>query len=194
MAKNSKFDRVQVVDKAVDLYWEKGFHGTSMRNLQEVIDMRPGSIYATFGSKEGLFKESLQRYTQSGILHLEQCCHEQKSPLLGLKSFIHNIVVEKRSSAPSGMCMLVKTVTELTNENEELLTEAKRSLKIMESEFEKVLKQAQEIGEIEKKKDTKQLAQFVQVQIAGLRTYARTVDSDLPLQIMLDNMFSHYPF
>ncbi|MDD9158229.1 TetR/AcrR family transcriptional regulator [Aliivibrio sp. S4TY2] len=194
MAKNSKFDRIQVVDKAVDLYWEKGFYGTSMRNLQEVIDMRPGSIYAAFGSKEGLFKESLQRYTQLGITHLEQCCNEQKSPLLGLKSFIHHIVVEKRSSSPSGMCMLVKTVTELTNENEELLAEAKRSLKIMESEFEKVLKQAQEIGEIEKKKDTKQLAQFVQVQIAGLRTYARTVDSDLPLQIMLDNMFSHYPF
>nr|VVV03749.1 HTH-type transcriptional repressor ComR [Aliivibrio wodanis] len=194
MAKNSKFDRVQVVDKAVDLYWEKGFHATSMRNLQEVIDMRPGSIYATFGSKEGLFKESLQRYTQLGILHLQQCCNEKQSPLLGLKSFIHQIVVEKRSSSPSGMCMLVKTITELTNENEELLAEAKRSLKIMETEFEKVLKQAQVIGEIEQGKDTKQLAQFVQVQIAGLRTYARTVDSDLPLQKMLDNMFTHYPF
>ncbi|MFA0500949.1 TetR/AcrR family transcriptional regulator, partial [Vibrio sp. 10N.222.46.A1] len=56
MAKTAKFDRQDVVDKATNLYWEKGFHATSMRNLQDVIDMRPGSIYAAFGSKEGLFK------------------------------------------------------------------------------------------------------------------------------------------
>ena len=64
MAKATKFDRQDAVDKATHLYWEKCFHGTSMRNLQDVIDMRPGSIYACFGSKEGLFKEVLNNYAQ----------------------------------------------------------------------------------------------------------------------------------
>ena len=59
MGNAAKFDRQQVIDKATHLYWEKGFHATSMRHLQEVIDMRPGSIYAAFGSKEELFKHCL---------------------------------------------------------------------------------------------------------------------------------------
>ena len=68
MSKSAKFNREDIIQKAANLYWEKGFHATSMRNLQEVIDMRPGSIYASFGSKEGLFKEALQHYASHG------CC------------------------------------------------------------------------------------------------------------------------
>lgn len=58
----AKHDRQDAIQKATDLFWEKGFHATSMRNIQQAMDMRPGSIYASFGSKEGLFQESLQHY------------------------------------------------------------------------------------------------------------------------------------
>ena len=96
MAKTAKFDRQDVVDKATNLYWEKGFHATSMRNLQDVIDMRPGSIYATFGSKEGLFKETLARYTELGILNLNRFRSETDSPIKALESFVKRAVVESK--------------------------------------------------------------------------------------------------
>ena len=53
MANKVKFEREQVVYAASQLFWEKGFHATSTRDLQDAINMRPGSIYAAFGSKEG---------------------------------------------------------------------------------------------------------------------------------------------
>ncbi|MFQ3219797.1 MAG: TetR/AcrR family transcriptional repressor of nem operon, partial [Paraglaciecola sp.] len=46
MANTSKFDREEVLEKAKNLFWEKGYLGTSTRELQNAIDMRPGSIYA----------------------------------------------------------------------------------------------------------------------------------------------------
>ncbi|MCG6202715.1 TetR/AcrR family transcriptional regulator [Psychromonas antarctica] len=194
MAKNAKFDRGDVIDKAINLYWEKGFHATSMRNLQEVVDMRPGSVYATFGSKEGLFKEALQRYMQLGIDNINNCRQLAGSPLQGLKKFVYQVVVEKRSSSPSGMCMLAKTISELTEENAELLAQAKQSLKTMEAEFEKVLCDAQTLGELDKNKDTKQLARHIQIQISGMRTYASIHDGNVPLEKMIEDMFTHYPF
>jgi len=194
MPKKAKFDRGQVVDKALNLYWARGFHATSMRNLQEVVDMRPGSVYATFGSKEGLFKEALQRYMQLGIEHLNDCCQQTGSPLQGLKQFVYQILIEKRSSAPNTMCMLAKTVSELTDENALLLAQAKKSLKTIEAEFERVLQEAQALGEVDKAKDCKQLAQHIQVQISGLRTYATIHDGDLPLEKMIEDLFTHYPF
>jgi TetR/AcrR family transcriptional repressor of nem operon len=194
MRKNAKFDREQVIDKATNLYWEKGFHATSMRNLQDVIDMRPGSIYATFGSKEGLFKEALARYTQAGIDQLALSSAEASSPIVALKAFMKLIIVEKQGSAPSAMCMLAKTVAELTDEHLELLEAAKQSLKVMEHEFEKLVVEAQAMGEVSTDKDAKQLARHIQVQISGLRTYSRASDGDAPLAQMIDDIFAHYPF
>ena len=194
MAKTAKFDRQDVVDKATNLYWEKGFHATSMRNLQDVIDMRPGSIYATFGSKEGLFKETLARYTELGILNLNRFRNETDSPIQALENFVRRVVVESKQSSPNGMCMLAKTVAELTDEHSELLEEAKKSLKIMEGEFAKVIAEAQELGEISKEREPAQLDRHVQVQIAGLRTYAKTCDDIVFLKSMVEDVFKYHPF
>ncbi|RLQ19975.1 TetR/AcrR family transcriptional regulator [Vibrio sp. SBT000027] len=194
MAKTAKFDRQDVVDKATNLYWEKGFHATSMRNLQDVIDMRPGSIYATFGSKEGLFKETLARYTELGILNLNRFRSETESPIKALENFVKRAVVESKQSSPNGMCMLAKTVAELTGEHAELLAEAKKSLKIMEGEFAKLITEAQELGEISTEREPTQLARHVQVQIAGLRTYAKTCDDIDLLNSMVEDVFKYHPF
>ncbi|MEZ8746300.1 MULTISPECIES: TetR/AcrR family transcriptional regulator [Vibrio] len=194
MAKTAKFDRQDVVDKATNLYWEKGFHATSMRNLQDVIDMRPGSIYAAFGSKEGLFKETLARYTELGIHNLNRFRSETDSPIKALENFVKRAVVESKKSAPNGMCMLAKTVAELTDEHAELLEEAKKSLKIMEGEFAKLIAEAQELGEISKERKPTQLARHVQVQIAGLRTYAKTCDDTELLNSMVEDIFKYHPF
>ena len=59
-----KHDRQDAIRRATDLFWEKGFRATSMRNIQQATDLRPGSIYASFGSKEGVFKETLQDYVK----------------------------------------------------------------------------------------------------------------------------------
>lgn len=99
MAKVAKYDRQQVVDKATNLYWQKGFHATSMRNLQDVIDMRPGSIYAAFGSKDGLFKATLRNYTDMGLAHIEACRQQHDSPIMALKAFVKAQVIDTQSTA-----------------------------------------------------------------------------------------------
>lgn len=103
-------------------------------------------------------------------------------------------VVESKQSSPNGMCMLAKTVAELTDEHAELLAEAKKSLKIMEGEFAKLVTEAQELGEISKEREPTQLARHVQVQIAGLRTYAKTCDDIDLLNSMVEDVFKYHPF
>ncbi|PSW22090.1 TetR/AcrR family transcriptional regulator [Photobacterium sanctipauli] len=190
MAKTAKFDRDEVIQKATNLYWEKGFHGTSMRNLQDVIDMRPGSIYAAFGSKENLFKESIQHYANNGRNYLIQCRAHADSPLEALKAFIKRAVLDSQQTAPSGMCMLVKAIAELTEEQEELLIEAKHLLAKMESEFAITLQAAIDKGELDSSKDPAQLAKYVQIQIMGLRTYARTTGNITYVEQQIESMFS----
>ena len=189
MAKATKFDRQDAVDKATHLYWEKGFHGTSMRNLQDVIDMRPGSIYACFGSKEGLFKEVLNNYAQMGLKSLADCVEQSPSPLSAIKTIVHKMVVDTCEGAPSGMCMLVKTISELTEENADLLNEARGLLVSMELAFTRVFEAAKVQGELAPSADAQYLARYLQVQIMGLRTYARVHNDTIKVQMLIDNMF-----
>lgn len=194
MGKTAKFDREHVISLATDLYWQKGFHATSMRNLQDVIDMRPGSIYAAFGSKDGLFKEALNNYTQMGIELLATCIEDASSPLEGLKVFVKKVVINTKHDAPNGMCMLAKTIAELTDEHQDLLEQAQQCFQKMERTFAEVITQAQQKGEIEQSKDPIKLARHLQIQIAGLRTYAKANDDDNLLDEMVNDIFTHHPF
>ncbi|MEC8079944.1 MAG: TetR/AcrR family transcriptional regulator [Pseudomonadota bacterium] len=184
-----KFDRQEALHQATDLFWAKGFHATSMRTIQQAMDMRPGSIYASFGSKEALFKQALQYYAANSQARLAACVEHSDSPLAGLKRFITEVVMGC-DQAPSSMCMLVKSITELTEDNAELLMEAKRLLNGMEQAFAEVLAQAQAQQQLSGDVDSTRLARYLQMQLMGLRAYVRANgDAKEHLESLIDDVF-----
>jgi hypothetical protein len=64
-AKNNSIDSTPeglLLDKAVAVFWAKGYEATSMQDLVDAMGIQRGSLYATFGSKQQLFLQSLERY------------------------------------------------------------------------------------------------------------------------------------
>lgn len=190
MANVAKYDRADVINKAMLLFWEKGFNGTSTRDLQQAVDMRPGSIYSAFGSKEGLFKEALRCYSANTYALLQEKIQQQGSPLAGLQAFIYCVVVSNRSVAPSDMCLLVKAVAELTDSSPELLQESQLLMKKGEQSFARVLQEAHEQGELFANADPQALAKYIQVQMIGLRTYLRTSDDVAAVEKLIEDIFN----
>lgn len=194
MANTSKYDRQEVIDKATNLYWKKGFHATSMRNLQDEIDMRPGSIYAAFGSKDGLFKEALKNYTDMGLCQLKELEAIHKSPIDVLKAFVKAQVIDTQDDAPNGMCMLSKTISELTNDNQDLIDITKEHLGKIVNAFVLLINKAQALGDVDNNKNAEDLATHVQIQIAGLRSFAKINNDKKLLNTKIEDIFNHYPF
>lgn len=190
MSKQAKFNRDEVIEKAKNLYWEKGYHATSMRNLQDVIDMRPGSIYAAFGSKENLFKEALNRYAQIGAEQLANSLAQEKTVLAGLQRFIRSVTICNKDSAPNSMCMIVKSIAELTQgDNPDLLANATHILENIEHSFASIFQQAIDNGEISMEKDPVELARYLQIQIIGIRTYAQINNNMNAIEKFIDDVF-----
>ncbi len=190
MSAQAKFNRDDVIEKAKNLYWEKGYHATSMRNLQDVVDMRPGSIYAAFGNKDNLFKEALNRYAEEGAANLANSIAQEKTVLDGLKRFIHSVTVCSKGTAPSGICMVVKTIGELTqNDSPDLLAHATSILERVESSFVKTFQRAIDNGEISSDKDPVELARYFQIQVMGLRTYAQVSNDTDAVEKYIDGIF-----
>mgnify|MGYP000365551742 CR=1 FL=1 len=88
MPRPMRQDRQECLQRAMALFWDRGYHATSMKDLEQVLDMRPGSIYAAFGSKEGLYSEALTLYARDMASEFSQRVSSQSSVLNALASYV----------------------------------------------------------------------------------------------------------
>ena len=62
MARPRSISKEDSLERALILFWERGYDRTSIADLSQAIGVGPSSIYNTFGSKEDLFREAIERY------------------------------------------------------------------------------------------------------------------------------------
>ncbi len=191
MARHPQYDRGEALHKAVGLFWEKGYHGSSMKQIEQTLDMRPGSIYAAFGSKDGLFSEALASYAESGGEELAAHMQQFDSVVEGLQAYLRSVATSCRSDAcPSRACMIVKTLLETSHTNDTLASQAREVLAAIETTLAGLLEQAQARGELSRKVDCGRLARLLQAQVMGLRAIAERGLTENQLADLAEDMAS----
>ncbi|WP_432460212.1 TetR/AcrR family transcriptional regulator [Agarivorans sp. QJM3NY_25] len=113
----AKFDRDQVIDNAMQLFWQRGFSGGSMQQIVQVTGLKPGSIYLAFDSKEGLYATCLQRYA----LHSKQLIDKQLQSAADLPLALCQLLIkllEESCCNDYFSCFLVRTWLELEADSE----------------------------------------------------------------------------
>ncbi|MEX0383467.1 TetR/AcrR family transcriptional regulator [Spiribacter sp. 1M153] len=191
MPRTATHSRDKSLDRALNLFWRQGFTGTSLRDIENVLDMRPGSIYATFGSKHALFSEALDRYAARTMAELEATIAAEPSPIAGLAAYIRMLGRLRERGDTTTVCMLVKSLIEFGDCEAVVRSKVDDLLARMEARFIDRLGDAQALGEVPKGLDPERLGRRLQADIVGLRTYAaRGVDNqainDLAEDIALD--------
>jgi TetR/AcrR family transcriptional regulator, transcriptional repressor for nem operon len=189
MANKMKFERENVIRVASQLFWQKGFHATSTRDLQEAVNMRPGSIYSAFGSKEGLYSESLKDYTLQMKTQIEGFLSSTDTVLGGLRAFVENIVIKTKDCSPSAICMLVKANTEFAEKDSNLYALSLDLAAQFEAYLTQLFEQAINNGELNNTLTGLEYARFFQVQFTGLRGYFNRPDVEQFAQPMINQMF-----
>ena len=179
MPRTAVHSREESLEKALHLFWRQGFGATSLKDIERVLDMRPGSIYATFGSKEDLFREALDRYAARAISELERVIAANASPLGGLVDYVRMLGGLRDRDETCQACMLVKSLLELGDGEQAASGRVEELLSGMERRFTERLAEAQSEGEIAADLDPERLGRRLQADVVGLRTCAqRKVDDD----------------
>ena len=169
MPRKPNYDRDELIERARDLFWKRGWAGTSLKDLEAVLEMKPGSFYAAFGSKEALFKLAMEKYATDGRERLKALAQEH-GPIKALQRFPKMVV--ENNTAPAKACMLSKTLLELHAHKHPLAHEANLHLLKMEAHFAELFQQAQSAGDIDVSHDPKVLARRYQSDLLGLRVSA----------------------
>jgi TetR/AcrR family transcriptional repressor of nem operon len=172
MGRQPEFDRDQVLSTATDLFWEVGYRGASVSDLVQATGLQPGSIYAAFGNKEGLFIACLQFYGEAALCHLPPESGP-KSPLERLEAMLMSIVEESASDPRRRGCFVLNSLLEIAPQVPAVQSEVREILERNESWMRDRLMEAVEAGEIDREIDAEDTAACLMGVIATSRLMSR---------------------
>ncbi|WP_188935083.1 TetR/AcrR family transcriptional regulator [Puia dinghuensis] len=169
MPKTKQFDETEVLRKARNVFWVKGYNGTSMDELVRATGLSRSSIYDTFGDKHGLFVRSIQLYGQEEREALAKIMQNDFSPKkkihLLFKGMIGDILEDKDNKG----CFIVNIITELSCLDKQVTAMASEEMARSEEALFQWVRQGQAAGEINKSHSARTLARHLQNTIYGLR-------------------------
>ena len=168
MPRPKEFDPDHALDKAMHVFWHKGYEATSMEDLLNAMDLNRGSLYDTFGDKRQLFLKVLDRYCH-GFVGEKFSLLDQPGPAIPtLRRFIHGMIDGALADPQRRGCLIANTVMELAPHEKEIARKACQAMKMGEDALFKLLSRAKEQGELAKEKNPRALARFLVTMMQGM--------------------------
>ncbi|MDF9451069.1 TetR family transcriptional regulator [Bacillus toyonensis] len=186
MARTREFDEDQVLDAAMQLFWEKGYEATSLSDLTSRMGIQRPSIYSAFGDKKELFEAALRRYTMSRASDIRNKLQSHSSVKESFSIFFADVVNEEYAGDLSKGCFCINTMVELAPHDErfEILTrEHQMYLAVI---FQETIERGIQSGELEVNTDAKSLAQALIVALIGLTVMMKS----RPQRTFVDNVIA----
>ncbi|WP_417241350.1 TetR/AcrR family transcriptional regulator [Celeribacter sp.] len=169
MARAAPYDRDAALDAAMALFWDKGYHATSLKDLEATLAMKPGSIYAAFTSKENLYLLALERYFETSRSGIRAAMARAPSPLTGLANHFRGFARLAPHDTARQACMMTKTLIDTRTTDPAIVEQARGYLAAMQQEFSACFARAVAIGELPDTADPDRLARRYLANISALR-------------------------
>jgi len=148
MARPKAFDREDVLDKATQVFWLKGYEATSIQDLVEATGINRGSLYNTFTDKAGLFGAVLGRYTDRSPARTLVANADDGPPRATIEAFFADLVHIGAADPERRGCLLTNTAVELAPVDAEVAAYVRRALAVMEDALARLVERGQFTGEI----------------------------------------------
>lgn len=173
MAGKKAFIPEQALEKAMNLFWERGYEGSSVEDLVQCTGIGRGSLYDTFGDKHSLYLAALDRYCE---LSRERMAvfRQQSGTLQEVLENLFQVYIDLLLNDPARRgCFLVNANVELAPSDPEVFKRVQSAYDDIEEVFYTLLIKARKMGEISWRWDLHQYAHFLLGTLISIRTLAR---------------------
>lgn len=174
MARPRAFDDDEVLDAAIDCFWQRGLAATSVRDLTAEMGINGPSLYNAFGDKHALFARALERYAERSMRTNIRQMESAYSPKNAIREFLR-LLIEKSMADPDRRgCMIVNSALEVSPHDTELGGVIASYLGEIETFFRRCLQRGQDAGEISRNIDARDTARLLLGVTLGIRVAARS--------------------
>lgn len=159
-----QFNEIEIIDKAIDVFWSKGYEAASADELLKAMNIGKGSFYLAFpGGKRELFEKSLTRFSDRSASVFNENLQKATSTVEFIKTFFLTLPTLPLERKLKG-CYLGNAVIEMAGIDQELKDNASNLLEKLRVSFTLIIKNAQKTGLLK----TKQPAELLSLHLINL--------------------------
>ena len=174
MARNREFDPKVALDKAMMVFWRKGYIDTSIDDLVEATGVSRYGLYDEFGSKHGLFLASLDHYQNTAVNAYFGIVERSGAAMTEIKFYFDTLL--NWYALPEGKlgCLMCNSATEVAPHDKSVQKKVGSALIRMSTGFSRALMNAKEHGEVRADLDIQQAADFLTGTLLGTSVMVRS--------------------
>ncbi|MBW8684715.1 TetR/AcrR family transcriptional regulator [Chitinophaga rhizophila] len=158
MARNVEFNEEEAIQKAMEVFWEKGYNGTSLRDLTDAMKINSSSLYNTIGDKSELYLRCITHYTDLRKKDLQQRMSSKKPAFEILVEYI-NDAIKVITDGRNG-CMAIKAAFEVGANNKKVKAILKNDSEYADQFLTSLIKKAMDEGHLSDEEDPKLIADY----------------------------------
>jgi len=181
-----------VLDRAMTVFWRKGYEGASLADLTEAMGINPPSLYAAFGNKEGLFRAVLERYDdrRKGLMERVLSAPDPKSVARLFLEGVAEFAVDTSGRNPPG-CLLVQSGLSCSDDDipEALAQHRAEKERALRERFERDRKD----GKLPRSADPATLARYLSAMANGLCVQAAAGATAAELRAVAEIALAAWP-
>lgn len=186
MPRIKKYNEQEVIERAMNLFWRNGYETTSMQMLEKEMGINKFSIYSSFGSKNGVFLESLKCYKKK-LNQLIVKLKTSEKGIDGIKEYFYDFIEFSKETELGKGCLITNTANELSNDADEKI---KESLSQFTNEVKNVFVSVLKNQTLDNETIVNKQADFLLISMFGLSSATRVFDKS-QIENYIVNVFKH---
>jgi len=185
---NKQFDQDEALNKALHVFWDKGYEATSMHDLVSAMGINRASMYQTYGNKRALFISGIDLYIYNTLELIKQTLVLPGSPLGKLEGLFKSFIEQSLQGNFHG-CFINNTAVELGPHDPEIAEKLRDVWVQFESIFSEFILRAIDVNEIDQNADAHELALLLNINLQGLLVKTKTNTSKVNLFDCIESLF-----
>lgn len=178
---NKQFNPEVALEKAMEVFWARGYEAASLSELLECMEIGRKSLYDTFGNKQSLFLKALEHYAQTVLKSIREQLSAPGSPLANIEQTLETMQTIHGLPSSKG-CMIGTNIADFSSADEEMAAILRSYLRQVEDAYCKTVTRAQAVGELSSAVDARDLARMLVCTTQGMALVGRVLDNETPLQ------------
>lgn len=174
MARPRQFDEQEAVTAATELFWRRGYHATSVRDLGDELKLTPSSLYRTFTDKHTLFLRALDHYRATESAEARRRLDASDRPVREvLREWMLWLVTCPAADESGRGCFVINTATELGTTDAQVQERTEAAFAVTRQALHAVLAEGRERGELSTDFDIDGAVESLFTTVLGLRVRER---------------------
>jgi TetR/AcrR family transcriptional repressor of nem operon len=173
MVRSREFDEDEVLERAMEAFWLRGYRATTLEQLLEAMQLSKSSFYATFGSKKDVLLTALRRYADSAMGGLVAPLLRPQAGRAEIEETLERLVRHARSRDGARGCLVNNCLGEVAPHEPDVRVAVRTILAALEARLVEIVSRAQEAGEITRDESPRTIARFLATTFGAINMAAK---------------------